>query len=1083
MFKRILSVIGASSMVASVALAQAGTTVSGRVTNEAGAPIAGASVFIATLNTGAQTNDAGHYTFTVAGARATGQTVALTARVIGFTAKSAQITLTSGSTVTQDFTLVANPLRLGEVVVTGAGTSTTRERLTATINTVDSSALRRAIQPQNVVSALSAQAPNVEVRTQSGEPGASASIKIRGASSVTGTNQPLFVVDGQPIDNSTVSTNGGDQSTVSANRASDINPNDIESIQILKSAAAAAIYGASASNGVVLITTKAGRSGQTRWTVNSTETFDKADLSRDLLQRQFAQGRNGVTATCGGPDCVVTSSSFGAAIPAGSPVYDHESELFDTGLTADNFVQVSGGSDRTTFFASGGLTNQNGYIVGPNNKYNRATVRLKGTQTISSKLNIGGNLSYFDTRGRYVQKGSNTSGLMLGALRTPPNYNNLDTFTESGLQKPYRFPNPSSVDALNGAVYYDNPFFVLNNPANRSELGRSISNVNGSWTPLDWLTVKETLGADYYNDWRLEALPLTSASQQEGRVTRFDQNNLEIDHNLTATAVHTFSDNFDGTLTLGQNLNSRRYRSTFSDGLTLIAPVPYALQNTLKQVGDNDFNSLRHVEAYFAQAEGSFFHQLVVNLGIRNDGYSTFGASNPRANYPKASAAWTFTHLLNGDNTSGWLSYGKLHVAYGETGKEPPVYAAVNALSLTNTFGSGYGDALQSTYQGQGGVSSSFTLGNPNLRPERNRETEFGGDFAFFNNRAELSATYYDKRSSDVILAVPISASVLGATQRYDNAAAIRNQGTEITLNLHPLMTENATWDLGVQFGRNRGTVTSLAGAQFITYNTEGFTGAIGSSTVGFAPGVIRGADFFRCGRGLTLDDGTDIDAVCGATANKEHALYIGEDGLPIADPTDRVIADPNPKYSMSYNTSLKLWNKLTFSALVDARKGGSVWNGTRGILDNFGTGAETVIRTSTDAVFGKNYLTKWYPFVAGPGVGVAPFQSVTDWQNWYTGDGGGFGPVGTQFIEDGSFVKLRELSLAYTLDQPWVHSLTGFTSADVRIAGRNLHTWTRYTGYDPEVNLGGGEFLTQGLDYFINPPSRSFVLSISLNR
>lgn len=1065
-----------------------GVTISGRVTNGAGAPLPGASVFLQGLSIGSQTNDQGNYTFVVAPARANGQSATLTARVIGYAAKSITVTLTRGANITQDFALAANPLRLGEVVVTGAGTSTTREKLTATINTVDSTALRRVAQPQNVVSALAAQAPNVEVRTQSGEPGASASIKIRGASSVTGTNQPLFVVDGQPIDNSTMSTENGPTDfpgtggTVTSNRASDINPADIQSIEILKSAAAAAIYGARAANGVILITTKRGHAGATRYTLSSTETWDKPQLP-NLLQTKYGQGTNNSTIqTCAAVNCVMTPYSWGGAIAG--PAYDHLNEVFDTGLTADNNIQVSGGNDRTTFFASGGLLAQNGYFKGPNNKYNRASIRLKGTQEIGQKLNVGGNISYIDDRGKYVQKGSNTSGVMLGAMRTPPNFNNLDSYTATGLQRPYRFPNPGSVDALEANTHYDNPFFVLDNPGNRNELGRSISNVNADWNPLGWLNVKETLGGDYYSDWRIEALPLTSQAAPTGRVIRFDINNLIIDNNLIGTATHSFGDNLDATLTVGQNMNSRRYRDNYDNGLALIAPNPLALQNTVTQL-DNETRSLQHVQSYFGQAEVDLYHQLVINVGVRNDGFSTFGASNRRANYPKASAAWTFSNWLNGGDQTGIFSYGKLHYAYGETGKEPPVYAAVNGLSLTNVFGSGYGDNFNSVQGGQGGVSSSFTLGNPNLRPERNRESEVGLDAAFFNSKIDMSATYYNKNSSDVILAVPVSAAVYGAGQMYENAATLNNQGLELTLNLHPIQSQNATWDVGIQYGRNKGNVKSLAGAQFIVYNTEGLTGSIGSSTVGYAPGVIRGADFVRCGRGLTLSDGTDVDAACSAsssTANAQHALYLGADGLPVADPTDRVIADPNPKYTMSYSTSLKLWNKLTFSALVDARKGGQVWDGTRGILDNFGTGTDTYVRDQ-QGQFGKNYETDVYPFVAGPGANVVAFKTPQDWENWFRGDGGGFGTVGAQFVEDGSFVKLRELGLTYTLDQRWVKNLIGFSSADLRVAGRNLHTWTKYKGLDPEASLGGAEYLTQGLDYFINPQVRSFVLSISLNR
>ena len=575
---------------------------------------------------------------------------------------------------------------------------------------------------------------------------------------------------------------------------------------------------------------------------------------------------------------------------------------------------MSGGNDRTTFYASGGLMNQNGYLKGPNNKYNRATIRLKGTQQVNSKLKIGGNLSYVDTRGKFVQKGSNLSGVMLGALRTPPNFNNEDTYLPNGLQRAYRFPNATSVAAMENAVYYDNPFFVLDNPGNRSELGRSVSNLTVDWTPLDWLSVNETLGADYYNDWRLEALPLTSGNDAVGNVTRNDLNNLEIDHNLIATAKHTFGTNTDLTFTVGQNLNSRRLRQTFAFGEQLIAPTPYNIQNTITP-RVQEYRALRHIEAYFGQAELSLFDQLVLNLGLRNDGFSTFGSSNPRANYPKASAAWTFSNLLNNRDRTGLFSYGKLHVAYGETGKEPPAYAAVTALSSTTFFGlGGFGDVLKSGINGQGALSTSLIVGNPNLKPERNKETEIGADLAFLNSKIDLSATGYNKRGSDIILSAPINASATGSNQQVLNAATISNKGLELTLNLHPLQRPDAAWDIGVQYGRNKGKVLSLNGAQFINYNLEGFTGAIGTSAVGFAPGVIQGADFIRCGRGITnvavpgMGVVADIDAVCGANAPK-GALFLGPDGLPVPDATQRIIADPNPKYTMSYSSSMR-WHK-----------------------------------------------------------------------------------------------------------------------------------------------------------------------------
>lgn len=1102
MRRLLLSVLSACALTASTALAQSGTTVTGRVTSDAGVPLGGVSVFLPGMNIGTQTNDDGSYTFVVPASRATGATVALTARVIGYTARSATITLTPGATVTQSFSLTVNPFHLGEVVVTGAGMSTTREKLGVTINSVDSSVLRRASEPQNLITALAGKAPNIVVRTQSGEPGASASIIIRGAASLTGTNQPLFVVDGQPIDNQTNSTStlavtGGDVQggTATTNRAADINPADIESIDILKGSAASAVYGARAANGVVLITTKRGRPGPTRVTVSSSENFDKA-VTHDFLQHDYSQGSvlNGVPfSVCNGPDCVPSRgrTTWGAQLPAGTPTFDHMNELFQTGITADNNIQISGGNDRTTFYASGGLTNQDGVVKGPNNKYNRASFRLKGTQEVGSKVTLSGNFNYIDARGNYVQHGNDVSGLLLGALRTPPAYNNENYLTAGGLQRPYRFPNPTSIESFFCCAYYDNPFFVLNSPGNRSELGRVISNFNIEWRPLTWLNVKETLGGDYYNDGRLQALPVTSASDPVGQVVRADQNNLVIDHNLIASATGSRGENLNATLTVGQNLNSRRYRQLTSQGEGLIAPAPLAIENTVSQTG-KEFKSLRHVEGYFAQGELNLYNQLYLTAGIRNDGFSTFGASQRRHSFPKASLAWTFTNLLNGGEQKGWLSFGKLRAAYGETGKEPDVYAALNALSTTVLFGSGYGDALKTSINGVPGITSSTQLGNSSLKPERNRETEFGADLGFLDQKIDLSITGYNKKSTDVILPITVNAGSTGFLRAFGNPGALTNKGIELSLNARPFTSQNLAWEVGVMYGRNKGNVTNLGGADIFDL-LEGFGSneAEGADVLGYAPGVIIGTRFVHCGNGTQIDvqgmTGTqNIDALCAATPGgfKKNALFLGPDGLPVADPSVGVIGDPHPRYTMSYSTSLKLMNRLTLSGLLDVRKGGDAYDGTRGALYVFGTHKDTDQRSSTGQ-YGVNWDTKRYPDVAGPGKGVVALTTPTQWQDWLsvTGTGGGFAGPGEQFMEDAGFVKLRELSLTFSLDQPFIRNFTGFGSADIRIAGRNLKTWTNYRGLDPEVNNAGAEYFTQGIDWFANPHTRSFVLSFSLNR
>ncbi|MFN2563806.1 MAG: SusC/RagA family TonB-linked outer membrane protein [Gemmatimonadaceae bacterium] len=1067
--------------------AQEATSVSGRVTNETGAPLAAAAVSISGMGLGSMTREDGTYSFVVPANRVSGQTVTLLARRVGYTPSSAQVTLRGGA-ITQDFTLSQSPLRLQEVVVTGAGTSQTRERLGNVINSVDSAMIRRSAEPQNVVAALAAKAPNVEVRTQSGEPGSSAYIKIRGATSIVGTNQPLFVVDNQPIDNTTISneitTFPGSSGTVQQNRAADINPNDIESIEILKGAAASAIYGARAANGVVLITTKRGAAGPTRYTLSSTATLD--DVIKTMpLQRTFGQGSGGVAATCAAANCQPTNLSWGAPLAGGTPTYNHAEEIYRTGLTTDNNLTVSGGNNRTTFFLSGGQTNQRGVIEGPNNRYDRTTLRLKGTHQLINALTLGGNLSYVDARGHYVQKGSNTSGLLLGALRTPPEFNNREYLDPiSGLHRSYRFPRPDATSIRAGRGY-DNPFFVLNNPGNRSELGRFIGNVSMDYVPTSWVSFRYTLGADSYSDSRVQALPLTSSDNPVGAVTRFTINNLEIDHNLTATLQREFSPTINTRLVLGQNLNSRRNRQVWINGQELIAPEPLALQNTVTWT-PTEVKSVQHVDAYFAQAEADLYNQVFVTLGIRNDGFSTFGRNNRRASYPKASVAWTFTNALGNAEQRGLLSFGKLRAAYGETGREPPVYGTITALSSTLLFGSGFSDFISVSQSGQGGLVTSTNLGNENLLPERNRETEFGTDLGFLDQRADLSLTYYDKRSSDVILLVPVHAASTGALTQLKNAATISNKGVEATLNLRPINTQNFGWNVGLQYGRNRGKVLSLAeGVEFVPYNNEGFTGSIGSATVGFQPGVIRGQEFVRCGRGSMIDidgdnDLDDIDALCGPGA-KPGALFIAADGLPVADPDQRVIADPNPRWTGAVNSSIR-YGRWQLSGLLDIRRGGQIWNGTRGALYRFGTHKDTEVRTRT-GTFGQDWYTDVYPDVAGPGAGRVAFSTPADWQAWFTTQGGSAGDVQAQFVEDGSFVKLREISLSYRVEHGQLMQRLGVASADIRIAGRNLKTWTDYKGLDPETNLGGAEWLTQGIDFFNSPLTRSFVLTVTLNR
>ena len=1080
------SVLAAFATLAIAAVAgaqqpgQQEAVITGTVATAAGAPLPYASVFLKDLRLGVVTGTDGTYRLVIPAARVSGKTDSLTVRLIGYREKAVALAITPGAHP-ENFVLEANPLRLGEVVVTGEGISTTRLKLGNVINTVDTSLISRSNE-SNVVSALAGKAPNVEVNSSSGDTGSSSYIRIRGPKTITGTGQPLFVVDGVPIDNSTYSTEMNPLAgTTAPNRASDINPADIASVEILKGAAAAAIYGARAGQGVVLITTKKGQPGQTRYSLNTSYSFD--DVNRKIpLQTTYGHGNDGVSPSCdaSNPDGLPvdslldcgpsTSSSFGPVLAPGTPVYDHFNELFHTGHQWNSTLSLSGGNDQTLYYLSAGRDNDNGDIKGPNDFYDKTTVRLNASHRMFDNLNVGMDVSYVNTQGHFLQQGSNVDGLLLGALRTPPEFNNQQFLSPTtGLQRSYRFPFPSVNSALDTRGY-DNPFYIINQDLAQSQLNRTYGNLNATWDALDWLNFKETFGADYYGDERLEGFPQSSSGQPTGQVIRADFKSFQLDQNLTGTASHTFSPSVSGSLTLGQNINARDFRHIAVTGITLVAPQPFDLLNTANWT-PNDSQSVIHSESYFGQADINLADRVFISAAARNDGFSEFGVSSRRHWFPKASLAYNFVQQSS-DNT-GILNYGKFRFAYGETGTEPAVYSTTQFYASGVFFAdAGWGSALLENQNGNGGLSQSAQKEQPNLAPERTKEFETGVDLGLFNSHADASATVYQDKTVGAIFQAPLAAST-GFVVQAQNAGTIRNRGIETSFNYRPIMSSNLTWEIGLQWSKNENRVLSLNGQQFVDLSAGGgggFSGTVPTAWLGSSVGVIRGNDFARCGRGLNIN-GIDIDAACGSAP--KGALYIGADGFPVPDPTTRVIADGNPDWLGSLRTAIT-YHHITVSGLLDVKHGGQIWDGTRGALYNFGTHIDTDVRGHS-LVFGKSFMPG--P-TAGPGAGM---PVVID-QSWFQGNGGGFGPVSAQFVEPGGYTKLREIAVAYSLDQPWVRQF-GFSSIDLRLAGRNLYTWTKYRGIDPEANLAGAAVLIQGVDYFNNPQTRSFVISLGLNR
>jgi TonB-linked SusC/RagA family outer membrane protein len=1114
----LFTTVALAVLVTAGARAQEPLTISGSVTSDAGLTLGQVEVAIPTMGLGALSRDDGRYVIVVPGARVSGQAVTLVARRLGYKAQSAQITLAPGA-VTHDFSLAANPLQLGEVVVTGAGTSMPAEQLGNVRNAVSADLIQRANE-WNTVEALAGKAPNVIVSSSSGEPGSGSYITIRGQRTVglpnSGSAQPLFVVDGVPIDNTSFSTTdfnpvdgltaGSVEGTTQTNRAADINPSDIESIEILKGAAAAAIYGSRAGQGVVMITTKHGAPGPTHYSLRTSMAVD--DINHTYpLQESWGQGSLGFAPSdpaLGAVGCDRSTgvgnffcrTSWGPSL-AGKTTYDHANEAYVTGYTSDNTLTVSGGNDRTTFYLSGSYLRDRGVFVGPNNLNQRSTVRFNGSHRLTETFKLGANFAYVDTRGRYIERGNNTNGIQLGLLRSPPDWNNLPYLAADGQHQTFRFQNPLPQDQ-NANRGWDNPFFTLFVPENTAQVGRVFGNVTAEFLPVPWVKVNYTLGADYSNDERLEGAPQSSTPPQVGgRVTEGKLINYQIDHNLTATASRAFSADFSGTLTLGQNLNSRNVRQLANVGRTLIAPLPYKLSNTVTRDVPIDAETVIHDASYFGQATLNAYSQLYLTAALRNDGSSTFDQNHLRSWFPKGSVAWELTKLI-GERPV--LSYAKVRASYGEAGQEPDPYLTSTIFSGSVPIG-GYtqGMGANPTQSGFGGLASSIVKGASSLRPERTKEFETGFDVGLFHDKSDLSFTFYNAKTSDVILLTPLAPSS-GYEREAKNSATFRNRGYEVSLNVRPVQTSDMAWEVGFQWASNRSLVMDLGGPTFIKLDPNGLT-PFAVVKQGEEVGVFYDVGLARCGLSpagmnavvtgydLNINAAKDATHPCGGAPS--GAYFIAASGEPVTDNTNRVIGNPNPRWTGSVRSSFR-YGRIQVSGLLDVKHGGQIYNGTRAALYSYGTHQDTQVRAdcSSGVTCTGNMHVIGDPGspIVGPVVGPGAGTPIPIGQNWYegaaigTGIGGLFGGTKEQFIEDGGYVKLREITVGYTFDQPWVQRALGFSSVEVRVAGRNLRTWTNYTGYDPETNLGGSVQATRGIDYFNMPQTRSFVFSVTLN-
>jgi TonB-linked SusC/RagA family outer membrane protein len=1041
-----------------------------------GEPLAGVTIFEKGTSNGTISDDEGKYEIKVSSA-----SVTLVFRFVGY----ATIEQSGGG----DVSMQEDVLMLDEVVVTALGIKSEKKALGYSVQRVGGDALTSSGE-SNMINGLNAKVAGVQVISSSGTPGAASFIRIRGSSSLTGNNQPLIVVDGVPIDNSQNTGGNPDdednallEGVAQSNRGADINPNDIEEITVLKGPAAAALYGIQAANGAILITTKKGGNTSGKGVAVSFNTSMAWDMVNKLpeMQNRYSQGVNGLYR---GPE-TFQSRSWGALIDtlrydnnpdpndiyefdqngrivgmsdptaSGQAVvpYDNLKTFFQTGLTTDNSLALSGGNAGATYRFSVGNTYSKGII--PNSDWGRTTAKFAGEAKLSTRLRTAASVGYSHSGGNRIQQGSNTSGIMLGLLRSPITFDNSNGATDPTDPTAYLLADGSQRN-YRGGVGYDNPYWTINQNPFKDDVNRIFGFSSATYDVTKWLNVFYRLGTDAYSDNRVQSLAVNSATAPAGRMYLEKHNYRHVNSDLWVTAQHTFSEKFNGSLLLGNNLFAKKYDKMYVQGDGFTIPGFYHISNVASSFA-RSYSEQKRTAAAFFEAKMAYDDWVFLDITGRNEWSSTLPVENNSFFYPSASAGIVFTEPLGMEN-SKVLPYGKLRISYASVGHDAPSYALGKYFN-GSVIGDGWTTGVVFPYSGISGYSADDILGSNNLRPEKNNTIEIGTDLRFIKNRIGLDFTFYRSMAIDQILAVPVAASS-GYTNLYMNAGRVSNTGIEIMLNPTPIKTQHFRWDIMVNFTKNVNMVEELPEG-IETIFLGGFEGTSIRNVAGEQYGQIYGGTFLR-------DDAGNI--VIESDTNS--AFY----GYPIESGKEEVIGNPNPKFLCGLQNTLS-WKGLSLSFLFDFRYGGEIWNGTEGALVFFGRSAATDSR-------GEDYV---YEGVKGTvdGDGNLVLQDENGatgtftndinapmTQNWAGTNGGGFGNVAELFIQDISWVRLREVTLTYALPSK-IFEKTPISGLNLGVSGRNLLLITPYTGVDPETNLMGS-VNAQGIDYFNNPNTRT---------
>jgi TonB-linked SusC/RagA family outer membrane protein len=1004
--------------------------ITGTVTSsEDGQPLPGTSVTVKGTTIVTTTDFQGKYTLSVPS-----DAQILEFRFIGMKTQELAI---AGQTLI-NVTLIPEAQNLDEIVVTALGISRQKKALGYSVQDVKSEEIARSGE-KDVINSLSSKIAGIQVISTAGTPGASSKILIRGNSSFTGNNQPLIVIDGIPIDNSTVATVSGDypynpnlQGVNNSNRAIDINPDDVESVSVLKGATAAALYGAQAANGAIVYTTKRGKIGAPKVVYGFTTEINKVSKLPEE-QHTYVQGsiRAGVPTYQPG----ATPNSWGPSyIDANIPVYDNTDEFFKTGVSYDHNLSITGGNEATSFRTSISRLDQTGII--PTTRLERTSLRLNADTKVTKNFTMSGSLGYTNTGDTKVQNGSNLAGIMLPLMRCPISFHLNEWENADG-------------SSNNFYPAYDNPYWSIHNNPFKTRVDRFVGNTLLNYNITKGLSVSYRLGADVYADKRKQIFAIGSNAvddlqgQIEENTVRFEQYYQDV----IVTHSHDWSEKFHTDIKLGGNLQNTNSEYLYGRANQLSIPDFYNINNGAVLYSSQNQATSR-TSALFFDASVAWSNYLFIDVTGRNEWSSTFGRTKNNFFYPSVGGSFVFSEILPKNDV---LTFGKIRASLAYGGNSPGPYSSATYY-VQPYFADGFTDGTAFPFLGVNGFSYSNVLGNSELEPEKTKETEFGLDAKFLESRIGFEFTYYQRLHTDLLVLRPLAGSS-GFQYIYSNSGSMRNRGIEIVINLVPVKYRGLVWKLDVNYTKNVNKVLSLAEGVTEISIESGFTG-IGSYAIKDQPyGVFYGSKWLR------NDNGQLIISQAGGNA-----------GIPLVDDTNGNIGNPYPDWTSGIRNTLE-WKGLSLSALLDIKQGGKAWCGTIARMSRLGRTAESVNRDGANATYVIEGVAD--DGSDNPTTPNTATVSALNYFSHYKGDGAY--SAAENAVYSTSWVRLREVSLTYhyNLKSTW------FKFVEFSFVARNLWLKTDYPGVDPETSLTGAGSNLQGFDYFNNPSTKSFSFGI----